>query len=52
MPAMVSNAINQAFSDAKNAIFPYGWFIVAFVVATLLALGVRMLSERFVKHLC
>ncbi|WP_272517436.1 MULTISPECIES: peptidase domain-containing ABC transporter [unclassified Providencia] len=50
MPAMVSNAINQAFSDAKNAIFPYGWFIVAFVVATLLALGVRILSERFVKH--
>ncbi|SPZ21195.1 Lactococcin-G-processing and transport ATP-binding protein LagD [Providencia rettgeri] len=50
MPAMVSNAINQAFSDAKNAIFPYGWFIVAFVAATLLALGVRMLSERFVKH--
>lgn len=50
MPAMVSNAINQAFSDAKNAVFPYGWFIVAFVVATLLALGVRMISERFVKH--
>lgn len=50
MPAMVSNAINQAFSDAKNAIFPYGWFILAFVGATLLALAVRMVSERFVKH--
>ncbi|MBP6123391.1 MULTISPECIES: peptidase domain-containing ABC transporter [Providencia] len=50
MPAMVSNAINQAFSDAKNAVFPYGWFIVAFIVATLLALAVRMISERFVKH--
>lgn len=50
MPAMVSDAINKAFSDAKNAIFPYGWFILAFVVATLLALTVRMISERFVKH--
>ncbi|MGG4608405.1 peptidase domain-containing ABC transporter [Providencia sp. Me31A] len=50
MPAMVSNAINQTFSDVKNAVFPYGWFIVAFVVASLLALGVRMVSERFIKH--
>ena len=50
MPAMVSNAINEAFSDAKNAVFPYGWFILAFVVATLLGLGVRMVSERFIKR--
>ncbi|MTH47129.1 peptidase domain-containing ABC transporter [Intestinirhabdus alba] len=50
MPVMVSNAINQAFSSAESGAFPYGWFIVAFVVSTLLALGVRILSERYIKR--
>ncbi|MBV5096251.1 peptidase domain-containing ABC transporter [Tenebrionicola larvae] len=50
MPTMVSNAINQAFSDAAQKEFPYGLFILAFVAATLLALGVRIVTERFVKR--
>ncbi|KNC95738.1 cysteine peptidase family C39 domain-containing protein, partial [Trabulsiella odontotermitis] len=50
MPTMVSNAINQAFSSVDNSDFPYGWFIVAFVVATLMALGVRVISERYIKR--
>lgn len=50
MPTMVSNAINQAFSSVENSDFPYGWFIVAFVVSSLMALGVRIVSERFIKR--
>lgn len=50
MPTMVSNAINQAFSSVENSAFPYGWFIVAFVVSSLMALGVRVISERFIKR--
>ncbi|WP_054178952.1 peptidase domain-containing ABC transporter [Trabulsiella odontotermitis] len=50
MPTMVSNAINQAFSSTENSDFPYGWFIVAFIVATFMALGVRVISERFIKR--
>ncbi|MEQ5729017.1 MULTISPECIES: peptidase domain-containing ABC transporter [Providencia] len=50
MPIMVSNAVNKAFSDIENADFPYGLFIVAFVLASLLALGVRAVTERFIKH--
>lgn len=50
MPTMVSNAINQAFSSVENSDFPYGWFIVAFVVSSLMALGVRVISERFIKR--
>lgn len=50
MPTMVSNAINQAFSDATQKEFPYGLFILAFVASTLLALGVRVITERFVKR--
>lgn len=50
MPTMVSNAINQAFSDATQKEFPYGLFILAFVASTLLALGVRIITERFVKR--
>ncbi|WP_142502516.1 peptidase domain-containing ABC transporter [Klebsiella sp. 2680] len=50
MPTMVSHAINQAFSDVGNAQFPYLWFILAFVVSTLLALGVRVISERFIRR--
>lgn len=50
MPTMVSRAINQAFSDVQNTQFPYLWFILAFVVSTLLALGVRVISERFIRR--
>ena len=50
MPTMVSNAINQAFSSVGNSDFPYGWFILAFVVSSLMALGVRVISERFIKR--
>lgn len=50
MPTMVSNAINQAFSDVTQTDFPYGWFILAFVASTLLALGVRVITERYVKR--
>ncbi|BDH44600.1 ABC transporter ATP-binding protein [Salmonella enterica subsp. enterica serovar Choleraesuis] len=50
MPIMVSNAINQAFSGTADGPFPYGAFIAAFAVATLLALGVRIISERYIKR--
>ncbi len=50
MPTMVSNAINQAFSSVNNSAFPYGLFIVAFIVSTLMALGVRVVGERFIKR--
>lgn len=50
MPTMVSNAINQAFSSVESSDFPYGWFIVAFVISSLMALGVRVISERFIKR--
>ncbi|WP_259048280.1 peptidase domain-containing ABC transporter [Klebsiella sp. BIGb0407] len=50
MPTMVSSAINDAFSDTRNTPFPYLWFILAFVVSTLLALGVRIISERFIRR--
>ncbi len=50
MPTMVSNAINQAFSSVENSDFPYGWFILAFVASSLIALGVRVISERFIKR--
>jgi len=50
MPTMVSSAINDAFSGDQNTQFPYMWFIVAFVVSTLLALGVRVVSERFIRR--
>ncbi|WP_075181474.1 peptidase domain-containing ABC transporter [Pantoea sp. 1.19] len=49
MPIMVSNAINQAFSSRTDGAFPWGGFIVAFLVATLLAIGVRIVSERYIK---
>ena len=50
MPTMVSNAINQAFSSVASSDFPYGWFILAFVASSLMALGVRVISERFIKR--
>lgn len=50
MPTMVSNAINQAFSSTEKSTFAYGWFIVAFIVSTLMALAVRVISERVIKR--
>ncbi|HEM6801130.1 TPA: ATP-binding cassette domain-containing protein [Citrobacter koseri] len=50
MPTMVSNAINQAFSSAGSDSFPYQWFIAAFILSTLMAFGVRVISERIIKQ--
>lgn len=50
MPTMVSSAVNQAFSSVENSDFPYGWFILAFVASSLMALGVRAISERYIKR--
>lgn len=50
MPTMVSNAINQAFSGSVSSEFPYTLFIIAFVISTLMALAVRIVSERYIKH--
>lgn len=50
MPTMVSSAINKAFSSVESSGFPYGWFILAFVVSSLMALGVRAIAERYIKR--
>ncbi|MBW7981695.1 peptidase domain-containing ABC transporter [Enterobacillus tribolii] len=50
MPTMVSSAINQVFSGAGNTDFPYFYFFLAFVASTGLAMGLRILTERFVKR--
>jgi ATP-binding cassette subfamily B protein RaxB len=50
MPTMVSSAINQVFSSAGEADFPYFYFLLAFVVSTTLAFGVRWITERFIKR--
>ena len=50
MPTMVSSAINRVFSSAGDTDFPYAYFLLAFVVSTSLALGVRWVTERFVKR--
>jgi ATP-binding cassette subfamily B protein RaxB len=50
MPVMVSSAINNLFSSASNADFPYFYFLLAFVISTLLAYGVRSVTERFIKR--
>jgi ATP-binding cassette subfamily B protein RaxB len=50
MPTMVSSAINQVFSSAGKTDFPYFYFLLAFVVSTTLAFGVRWLTERFIKR--
>jgi len=50
MPVMVSSAINTVFSSAEGADFPYFYFMLAFVVSTLLAYGVRSVTERFIKR--
>lgn len=49
MPVMVSNAINQVFSSAGNVDFPYGFYLLTFVVSTALAFFVRVITERFNK---
>ncbi|WP_380183028.1 peptidase domain-containing ABC transporter [Kalamiella sp. sgz302252] len=50
MPTMVSSAINQVYSQPGNKEFPYFYYLLAFVVSTALALGVRWITERFVKR--
>ncbi|MBP1036186.1 ATP-binding cassette domain-containing protein [Serratia fonticola] len=50
MPTMVSSAINQVFSSAGEIDFPYFYFLLAFVVSTTLAFGVRWITERFIKR--
>ncbi|SFN24625.1 ATP-binding cassette, subfamily B, RaxB [Izhakiella capsodis] len=50
MPVMVSSAINNVFSSGGERDFPYFYFLLAFVVSTLLALIVRSLTERFIKR--
>ncbi|MGP9418461.1 peptidase domain-containing ABC transporter [Ewingella sp. AOP9-I1-14] len=50
MPIMVSSAINTVFSSAGNADFPYFYFLLAFIVSTLLAYVVRSVTERFIKR--
>lgn len=50
MPTMVSSAINQVFSSAGQTDFPYFYFFLAFVVSTGLAMGLRVVTERFVKR--
>jgi len=50
MPMMVSSAINTVFSSAGNGDFPYFYFLLAFIVSTLLAYAVRSVTERFIKR--
>ncbi|MBF7978371.1 MULTISPECIES: peptidase domain-containing ABC transporter [Rahnella] len=50
MPVMVSRAINDVFISAGKTDFPYGLFLMAFVVSTSLALIVRYVTERFVRQ--
>jgi ATP-binding cassette subfamily B protein RaxB len=50
MPMMVSTAINGVLTPDKTAEFPWAIFLLAFACSTLLALGVRVLTERFVKR--
>ncbi|MDT3253665.1 ATP-binding cassette domain-containing protein [Serratia sp. root2] len=50
MPVMVGNAINQVFSTAGETDFPYFYYLLAFLVSTVLALAARMVIERFIKN--
>jgi ABC-type bacteriocin/lantibiotic exporter with double-glycine peptidase domain len=50
MPTMVGSAINQVYSSAGEADFPYFYFLLAFFVSTLLAFAVRWVTERFIKR--
>ena len=46
MPTMVSSAINQVFASGGSSDFPYFWFLLAFVVSTTLAMGLRVVTQR------
>lgn len=50
MPVMVSSAINNVFSSGGKTEFPYFYYLLAFVVSTLLAFLVRSATERFIKR--
>lgn len=50
MPVMVSSAINNVFSSGGERDFPYFYYLLAFVVSTLLAFVVRSVTERFIKR--
>jgi len=50
MPVMVSSAINNVFSSGGKTEFPYFYYLLAFVVSTLLAFAVRSITERFIKR--
>jgi len=50
MPMMVSQAMNDVFSSAGQVDFPYGVFLLAFVISTALSLGTRIITERCVKR--
>ncbi|TDS84315.1 ATP-binding cassette subfamily B protein RaxB [Rahnella sp. BIGb0236] len=50
MPVMVSSAINNVFSSGGKTEFPYFYYLLAFVVSTLLAFIVRSVTERFIKR--
>lgn len=50
MPVMVSSAINNVFSSAGKIDFPYFYYLLAFVVSTLLAFIVRSVTERVIKR--
>lgn len=50
MPVMVSSAINKVFSSAGVVDFPYFYFLLAFVISTALAFGVRLITERAIKR--
>ncbi|WP_413531056.1 peptidase domain-containing ABC transporter [Rahnella inusitata] len=50
MPMMVSQAINKAYTSVGQNEFPYGLFLLVFVISTMLALFVRWVTERFIKQ--
>lgn len=50
MPTMVSSAINQVFSSGGSTDFPYFYFFLAFVISSSLAMGLKVVTERFVKR--
>ncbi|AVF34815.1 peptidase domain-containing ABC transporter [Rahnella sikkimica] len=50
MPVMVSSAINNVFSSGGKTDFPYFYYLLAFVISTLLAFAVRSVTERFIKR--
>lgn len=50
MPVMVSSAINNVFSSGGQTEFPYFYYLLAFMVSTMLAFLVRSVTERFIKR--